>query len=72
MWLQDLLPQAMPNVRIMTYGYNASFRNFTVEQDIRSISAKLLSELMDLRSDGVVSGFQLKGGNFCVPLQGAS
>lgn len=33
----------------MTYGYNAKFRNFTGHQDLRSISAKLLSELVDLR-----------------------
>lgn len=49
MWLRDLLPQALPNIRIMTYGYNAKFRNFTAQQDIRSISTKLLAELGDLR-----------------------
>lgn len=49
MWLRDLLPPALPNIRIMTYGYNAKFRNFTAQQDIRSISAKLLAELVDLR-----------------------
>lgn len=55
MWLQDLLPQAMPNVRIMTYGYKASFRNFTADQDIRSIATKLLSELVDVRPKESVS-----------------
>jgi len=49
MWLRDLLPQELPNVRIMTYGYNAKFRNFTAQQDLRNISMKLLSELVDLR-----------------------
>ncbi|KAI9847786.1 MAG: hypothetical protein M1837_001679 [Sclerophora amabilis] len=34
----------------MTYGYNAKFRNFTGHQDIRSISTKLLAELVDLRT----------------------
>jgi len=34
----------------MTYGYNASFKNFTAQQDIRSISAKMLTELVDLRT----------------------
>ena len=29
MWLKELLPAALPNVRIMTFGYNAAFRNFT-------------------------------------------
>lgn len=49
MWLRDLLPEAMPNIRIMTYGYNAAFRNFTGHQDIRNIATKLLAELADLR-----------------------
>lgn len=51
MWLRDLLPQHLPNIRIMTYGYNAKFRNFTGRQDMRSISSKLLAELVDLRRD---------------------
>jgi hypothetical protein len=48
MWLKDLLPEALPNVRIMTFGYNARFKNFTAQQDLRSISSKLLSELVDV------------------------
>ena len=50
MWLMDLLPQVMPDIRIMTYGYNASFLNYTVKQDVRAIAAKLLAELADLRT----------------------
>lgn len=49
MWLEDLLPEAIPNIRIMTFGYNAHFKNFTAQQDLRSISCKLLAELVDLR-----------------------
>lgn len=49
MWLEDLLPEAIPNIRIMTFGYNARFKNFTAQQDLRSISCKLLTELVDLR-----------------------
>lgn len=52
MWLRDLLPQHLPNIRVMTYGYNAKFRNFTGHQDMRSVSAKLLAELVDLRRNG--------------------
>ena len=58
MWLRDLLPQVMPNVRVMTYGYNASFLNYTAIQDVRSIAAKLLTELADLRSGERVSEYQ--------------
>ena len=57
MWLRDLLPQVMPNIRIMTYGYNASFLNFTARQDFGSIAAKLLAELADLRSGERVSTY---------------
>ncbi|KAJ5537510.1 hypothetical protein N7513_007160 [Penicillium frequentans] len=49
MWLKDLLPEAIPNIRIMTFGYNARFKNFTAQQDLRAISCKLLAELVDLR-----------------------
>lgn len=59
MWLRDLLPQVLPNVRIMTYGYNASLRNFTANQNVRSIAANLLAELVDIRTGvkvSVVSG----------------
>ncbi|KAH2697219.1 hypothetical protein KXW03_009190, partial [Aspergillus fumigatus] len=45
MWLRDLLPAAIPDIRIMTFGYNARFKNFTAQQDLRSISLKLLAEL---------------------------
>lgn len=49
MWLRDILPTVLPTVRVMTYGYNASIKNFTAQQDIRSISAKMLIALVDLR-----------------------
>ena len=49
--LRDPLTKVLPNVRFMTYGYNAAFRNLTTKQDIRSISALLLCELVALRKD---------------------
>jgi hypothetical protein len=55
MWLRDLLPAAIPDIRIMTFGYNARFKNFTAQQDLRSISLKLLAELVDLRTTEDVS-----------------
>lgn len=60
MWLRDLLPESLPNVRIMTYGYNAKFKNFTGEQDIRSICRKLLTELADLRRIDEVCCLEIK------------
>lgn len=49
MWLRDLLPEELPNVRIMTYGYNSKFRHFTVPQDFWSLALKLVCELVDYR-----------------------
>lgn len=49
MWLRDLLPKALPGTRVMTFGYNARFKNFTALQDLRMIASKLLAELVDLR-----------------------
>ena len=54
MWLRDLLPQALPNIRVMTYGYNASFKNFSGHQDLSQIAGKLLAELVDLRKTEAV------------------
>ena len=60
MWLKELLPASLPNVRIMTFGYNAAFRNFTAHQDLRHIATKLLSELVDLRTGEDVSSALMK------------
>nr|KMM72098.1 hypothetical protein CPAG_08397 [Coccidioides posadasii RMSCC 3488] len=49
LWLRDLLPKELPNIRIMTYGYNARLHNFAGHQDLRNIAMKLLSELVDSR-----------------------
>nr|KMM72094.1 TPR repeat:NB-ARC [Coccidioides posadasii RMSCC 3488] len=50
MWLRDLLPKVIPNIRVMTFGYNARFNSFTAQQDLRSIATKLLAELVDVRT----------------------
>jgi hypothetical protein len=49
MWLRDVLPEVLPKARIMTYGYNANFKNFTSRQDLHSIAVKLLVDLSDCR-----------------------
>ena len=38
----------------MTYGYNASFKNFSGHQDLSQIAGKLLAELVDLRKTEAV------------------
>ncbi|EEP78060.1 predicted protein [Uncinocarpus reesii 1704] len=43
MWLRDLLPEAIPNIRIMTFGYNPRFKNFTDKSgDLCLATAKAL------------------------------
>lgn len=51
MWLKDLLPASLPNARIMTFGYNSKFTNFTGDQDLRCICETLLAEIVDLRAN---------------------
>ena len=54
MWLGDVLPEVLPRARIMTYGYNANFKNFTSRQDLHSIAVKLLVDLSDCRRSNKV------------------
>ena len=51
MWLRELYSEILTSVRIGTYGNNAASKNATTEQDIRSISALLLCENVDVRRD---------------------
>lgn len=47
----------MPNIRVMTYGYNAKFENVTGRQDLRTIARKLLTELVDVREAEEVQSY---------------
>lgn len=49
MWLKDLLPDELPNTRIMTFGYDAKFRHITGHGDLRNISLRLLAQLEKCR-----------------------
>ncbi|PVF95828.1 TPR-like protein [Serendipita vermifera] len=53
MWLQDLLPRALPNARILTYGYDADTRSFsqTSTQNINRHAGAFVAELSQLRSE---------------------
>ena len=68
MWLRDLLPQALPNIRVMTYGYNASFKNFSGHQDLSQIAGKMLAELVDLRKTEAVRVQQAAQSRFITDL----
>jgi len=50
-WLKDLLPQDVPNVRVMSYGYNASAAFGNTTADIVDHAKGLLSSLIDKREE---------------------
>jgi hypothetical protein len=53
LWLKDLLPHKMPNVNVMTFGYNASVFGNTSVAGVRENSRMLLGLLRDKREDYV-------------------
>jgi hypothetical protein len=55
MWLQDLLPEKLPQARIMTFGYNADMINNYSTSNIRDHARKLLSLLRNKRDEGEVN-----------------
>jgi hypothetical protein len=55
MWLQDLLPDKIPQARVMTFGYNADMINNYSTSNIRDHARKLLSLLRDKRDEEEVS-----------------
>jgi hypothetical protein len=55
MWLQDLLPDKIPQARVMTFGYNADMTNNYSTSNVRDHARKLLSLLRDKRDEGEVS-----------------
>ncbi|KAE9364277.1 hypothetical protein N431DRAFT_355121, partial [Stipitochalara longipes BDJ] len=48
-WLRDLLPQSLPNIRIMTYGYDADVINFFSNTSKSSIFQHSINLLEDLQ-----------------------
>ena len=66
LWLRDMIPSMLPATRVLTYGYNAKFFNFTSTQDLYSISSKLLSELADVRKTDEVFPARSRNLSICV------
>jgi len=53
MWLKDLLPQELPNARIMTFGYAATVLGNTSTAGVRDNARSLTQLLQDEREDNV-------------------
>ena len=50
MWLRDLLPDLIPNARIMTYSYESDWRRADAETSLRQCGEQLLNVLLQKRS----------------------
>jgi hypothetical protein len=48
MWLRDFLPQALPNIRIMTYGYNSKVASSSIHT-FQDYSIGILEALKNAR-----------------------
>jgi hypothetical protein len=51
LWLKDFLPRDVPNVRIMTFGYNADAAFGNTTANIIDHAKGLLSSLIDKREE---------------------
>jgi hypothetical protein len=51
MWLRDFLPQNLPDVRILTYGYDSTLKNSTSRASINDFARHLLEHVNKARSD---------------------
>ena len=53
MWLKDLLPQAIPSARIMTFGYDSAVQSsrYLTHRTLYSNADDLISDLCSLRQD---------------------
>jgi hypothetical protein len=50
MWLRDGLPQALPNTRIMTYGYNSRLSGSASFASISDYGKSLLASVVSTRA----------------------
>jgi protein SERAC1 len=57
LWLRDLLPEKLPQARILTYGYDAYTRGREqlADESVYALAQKLLADLATERHDSNVS-----------------
>ena len=55
MWLRDFLPENIPNVRVLTYGYPAILRGSGSHARLHDYTTAFLQELQHLRLEGDIS-----------------
>ena len=57
MWLQDFLPQDVPNIRIMTYGYDSELSNTADNSGMLDYRKALAQQLEVARNSSEVSWY---------------
>jgi hypothetical protein len=57
MWLKDFLPQDIPNIRIMTYGYNSELSNTTDSSGMLDYRKAFAQQLEVARDSNEVSWY---------------
>lgn len=55
MWLKDLLPQDIPNSRIMTFNSDSAWLRDAPRESMRPLASRLLANLDDARQERDVS-----------------
>jgi hypothetical protein len=53
MWLQSLLPDDIPNARILTFSYNSNYLRDSPVTDLDTYAERLLEDLKSLRDETV-------------------
>ena len=62
LWLEDFLPDVLPNSRIMTFGYDSAFGFSRNRQGVGSFAKDLLNRLRMMRAELEVScGHEFNG-----------
>lgn len=54
MWLQDDLPNDVPNVRVLTYGYNTQLQDNEAGNIILNLSQDFIHRLLEMRKSANV------------------
>ncbi|KAG7110792.1 hypothetical protein HYQ45_017512 [Verticillium longisporum] len=49
-WLRDFLPQDLPKIRVLIYGYDTTLQDSASKQCLSGLGRTLLEELVDFRT----------------------
>lgn len=55
MWLRDFLPEDIPNIRVLLYGYDTTLLNSFSKQSIEDLGRGFLEQITAFRANDGVS-----------------